>query len=112
MARWTLVAVGVAGLLLLGGLHLFWPSARAGADAPAAAGLSGKPVVVLGKDQIAYTLEKAEVRQLGGRAFLVGREMKDPPLQITKERFAGCLIWVPVDSVTEIIELDQAKRGR
>jgi hypothetical protein len=112
MARWILVVCGVIALLFLGGLHLFSPPGTASADAPAGSALSGKPVVVLAKDNVAYTLEKAEVRQLGGRAFLVGPEMKDSPYQITKERFGGATVWVPVDAITEMVELEPRKREK
>jgi hypothetical protein len=109
MTRWVFVAVVVIGLLFLGGLHRFAPPAQADAEAPGAPRLSGKPVVVLAKDNVAATLEKVEVRQLGGRSFIVGRVMKDPPQQITKDLLPGATVWVPVDAVTQLIELEQPK---
>ena len=110
MARWAFVAAGIMSLFLVGSLHLFWPPAKVDAQAPASApGLSGKPVVVLAKGGDGYTLEKAEVRQLGGRAFVVGRVMKDDPYHITKEQFGGATVWVPVDAVTQIVELEPPK---
>jgi hypothetical protein len=109
MKRWVFVAAVVISLLFLGGLHLVPTPVKAGPDAPEAPRLSGKPVVVLAKENVATTLEKAEVRQLGGRAFIVGRVMKDPPYQITKDQFAGATVWVPVDAVTQLIELEQPK---
>jgi hypothetical protein len=113
MARWALVAAGILGFFLVVDLHLLWPPAKAGAEAPPpAAGLSGKPLLVLGKDSIAYTLEKGEVRRLGGRDFIVGRVMKDPPFRITREKFSGATVWVPLDAVTELVELEPVKPGK
>jgi hypothetical protein len=108
MTRRTFVAVGLISLFLAGSLHLFWPPAKAGEATPAQ--LSGKPVVVLAKDGLGYTLEKADVRQLGARAFVVGRVMKDSPY--TKEQFSGATVWVPVDAITELVELEPIKPAK
>lgn len=96
MIRWWLVGYGLVGALLLGSWLRVSPSVQAGADAPAAPALSGKPLFLQAKDNVAYTLEKAQVRQLGGRAFVVGVELKNSPYQITKEQFGGATVWVPV----------------
>ena len=109
MARWLLVAFGLFGLLFLAGWHLFSPHAQAGIDAPA---LSGKPIFVQANGNVAFTLEKAEIRQLGGRAFLVGRQIKDDPYKLTKELFGGGTIWVPVDGITQLVELEPVKREK
>jgi hypothetical protein len=109
MARWVFVVIGGIALLFLGGLSLFSPLARADPDAPATPGLSGKPVVVLAKENVSDTLEKAEIRQLGGRAFVVGQVMKNSPYKITKEEFGGATVWVPVDTITQLIELEPLK---
>jgi hypothetical protein len=110
MARRLLVVVGLIGLLFLGGVRLFWPSARAGAEAPGAPALSGKPVFLLAKDSVAHTLEKPEIRQLGGRMFVVGRQIKDDPYKLNKPLFGGAAtIWVPVDGITQLVELEPVK---
>ena len=112
MARWLLVAfVGIAVCSLVGG-HLYSPPARAVAEGKAAPALSGKPLFVQAKDGVAYILDTAEVRELGGRKFLVGREMKNSPYGLTKEQFVGATIWVPVDAITSLVELEPIKPKR
>jgi len=108
MSRLLLAFVTI-GLLFLGCLRLLSPSAEAG-NKPASAGpFSDKPVLVQAKDQVAYTLVKVEVRQLGGRSFLVGREMRNSPYMITKEQWKGAMVWVPLDTVTQMVELEPVK---
>jgi hypothetical protein len=109
MTRWVFVAVGVIALLFLGSRQRFLPPAKADPDALAPPLISAKPVVVLARDNISYTLEKAEVRHVDTRAFVVGRVMKDAPYKITREQFAGATVWVPVDTVTQLIELEPSK---
>ena len=111
MKRWSLVAFGSIAVLVVG-LRQFLPPAQAGADAPAAPGLSGKPIFLLAKDNVAIAMEKPEVKQLGGRSFLVGREMKNATPQYVKERFGGAVVWVPVDSVMQIVEIEPPLREK
>jgi hypothetical protein len=117
MRRLLLVAVGVFGLLGVGGAHLFTPP-RAGGKAPAPPDpppFSGKLIAVITKDGLVgagYTLEKATVRQLGGRAFVVGRVAKDPPRKLTPPDVPGTTVWVPVDAITHIIEMEQRKPNK
>jgi hypothetical protein len=94
------------------GLRLFFAPAQADAADPIATALSGKPIFIQAKDNVAFTLEKPEIRQLGGRSFVVGREMKDSPYHLTKELFGGSLVWVPVDAITSLVELEPPKREK
>jgi hypothetical protein len=109
MARSVLVAFGVIAVLFVGSQRLLSPPATASANSPAEDALAAKPIYVAAKDHVAYTLEKVEFRKLGGRDFLVGREMKDPPYQITRAKFPGATVWVPLDAITEMVELEPRK---
>jgi hypothetical protein len=107
MTRWLLAGFGLIAVLLLVGWRQFSPPAQAGADGPPVPALSGKPILILAKDKVGFSLEKPEVRQLGGRSFVVGREMKNAPS--TKEQFGGATVWLPVDAITQIVELEPPK---
>jgi RNA polymerase sigma factor (sigma-70 family) len=96
------LAVGIGMFFLIGSRPLSQP-AQAAANEPTAPGLSGKPAYIGTKDGVNVTVEKIEVRQLGGRAFLVGREVTNS--KITKAQFSGGTIWVPVDAIKELVEL-------
>jgi RNA polymerase sigma factor (sigma-70 family) len=103
-ATGMLLVLGVGiGLFFLIGSHPLPQPAHAAANDAIAPALSGRPACILTKDNVAVTLEKFEVRQLGGRAFLVGREMPDS--KYTKAKWGGGTVWVPVDAVTEFVEL-------
>ena len=65
------------------------------------------PLVVLSKSNANYTLKDADVRIIGGRSFIVGVEIKS---DITKTRFEGQVIWIPLDDVTEMIELQSQEK--
>jgi hypothetical protein len=55
-----------------------------------------------------HVLEKAEVRQLGGKSFLVGTVMDLANQQqklANAEGLAGNMMWVPVDNIAEFVEL-------
>jgi hypothetical protein len=112
MTRRLLIGFGLIVVLFLGSLRFFFPPAQAGADVPAAPVLSGKPVLITAKEGVGVTLEKPEVRQLGSRAFVVGKEMKNEPHQYTKERFGGGMVWVPVDAITLLVELEPLQREK
>src|SRR5207249_2587312 len=83
------------------------PKAAEGAPPAAAERPFAGPVYVQGKAsyQVAHVLEKAEVRRLAGRSFVVGRVMKDPPMRLTDDPFVGETVWVPLDDVAQMIEL-------
>ena len=110
MARWFFVAVGVFGFTVLTCLWVYSPSTQAADKEPPVVGFSGKPIFVQAEKDVAFTLEKPEVRQLGGRAFVVGRELQDDPYDFTPQRFVGGTVWVAVDGITQLIELEPRKR--
>ena len=107
--------------LLMAGAAVFWAGTATHSRAPAqpkpAEGPVPKverpftgPVYVQSKAPgqvmpVAHTLEKAEVRRLAGRSFVVGTIMKDPPRQLTDNPLAGEKVWVPLDDVAQMIEL-------
>ncbi|MGF1583192.1 MAG: hypothetical protein ACFCD0_28055 [Gemmataceae bacterium] len=70
---------------------------------------SHRLLTVIAKNGVAVTLKNARIRSLGGRSFLVGVETKNPQ-QITKLRFDGKVIWIPVDGVTQMIEVNIKKQ--
>lgn len=113
MTRWMLlVGMGLASVLLLSGLHSFSP--RPGGDAQAAPvpvtnPFKGKTIVVLARDKVAHTLVQVQVKQLGGRTFLVGQVVKDSPHKITREPYGEVKVWIPVDGIMEIVELKPLK---
>jgi hypothetical protein len=108
MARWLLVAFAVIGVFALAGLRLSSPQAQARADTPVTGVFSRKPVLVQTRD-VVYTLETADVRQLGGRAFVVGRTFKEDPYKLTKPQFGDSTVWVPVDGIIQVVELAPLK---
>ena len=65
--------------------------------------LSGRPTFIAGKD-VEVVLDAPEVRELGGRSFLVGREDQDA--HFVQPRFGGGTVWVPLDTVTQVVELE------
>jgi hypothetical protein len=111
MARSTALLLCAAAFLTLGYLlRPAPPAVAAPAPGPAEGRLPAGPVLVLAKEKGGYTLEKAELRRVAGRAFLVGKEMKDSPY--TKPTFGGLVVWVPLDSVTTLVELEPPKAGK
>ena len=107
MVRWLFAAFVLLALLLVVGLHPLplIPQVDADTSAVPSGPAFATPVFIEAKDGVAFTLENAEIRQLGGRAFVVGREAKDSPHEITMTMFDGGMVWVPVDSVTRVVEL-------
>ncbi len=72
--------------------------------------LSGKPTLIMGKNSLGFTLEKPELRQLGGRAFVVGKEVAKSPY--TRSQFPGATVWVPLEDVTEMVEFEELPRPK
>lgn len=103
MARWNLAALGMIALLALGGPHFFSPQPAASADAPAGPVLVGNQLTVVAKDHVSYRLESIEVQQLGGRTFLVGRDVSDQQ-DPAANAFGTVRVWVPIDAVVELVE--------
>lgn len=105
-----------AALVTLGLLGFGWAPGPAGegkGPAPAAGDFSGKVVIVTydrGDAPTTAVLEKAQVRPLGGRSFIVGVGVDE----WSADKWAhGLTVWVPVDrvsSVMEVADVDQAKK--
>jgi len=76
-----------------------------GSDADVAAARTA-----LSRAQDRLTQQKAELRRVAGRAFLVGKGMKDSPY--TRPTFGGLVVWVPLDSVTTLVEVEAPKPGK
>jgi hypothetical protein len=79
-------------------------------DADAARGEEICPkrlLVVLAKAQVGATLKGARLRTLGGRSFVVGTVVEGP--NITRATFLGKVVWIPVDDVTQLIEVEEEK---
>ena len=71
--------------------------------------ISAKPLLVFGKNNVAYVLNKADVRQFGGRSFVVGLEVKEVTDYTRSPLWNGARVWVPMDAVTQMVELESLK---
>jgi hypothetical protein len=91
------LAVLAGGALLCG---LTTRAAPPTPEAPPDEDFVGK-VVFVQTDRDAVTLEKARVRHLGGRAFLVGRVIDDET--VTRAQFVGLTQWVPLSDVRRMV---------
>jgi hypothetical protein len=113
MVRRPLFAVGVVVLAAVaGGLASCAAQTKRATPAPAAppeADLAGK-VVFVQTQREAATLEKARVRRLGDRDFIVGRVAKDDTL--TKPQFVGSTLWLPLSDVTRMAVYDDLEQLR
>jgi hypothetical protein len=74
---------------------------------PGSEPLSSKPVFVMDGEKVAYVLEQPRIRSAGGRSFVVGKSKAGTSL--VKDQFAGNTIWIPLDKVTQMIELEKAE---
>ena len=111
MPRSKWLALGATTLLALGVGTAALPARKSeGAPPGPAKVFAGKLLLVLAKDGVAVTLERPEVRQVGGRAFVVGKEAKGSPY--SRERFGGAPVWMPVESVTQLVELEGLGPGK
>jgi hypothetical protein len=64
-------------------------------------------LVVLSKENFGATLKGARIRSFGGRPFVVGLEVKGP--NITKPRFVGSVVWIPLNDVIQMVEVEEPK---
>lgn len=64
-------------------------------------------LAVISKEKVAATLKDARVRMLGDRSFVVGLEVEGQ--KITKGSYVGKTVWIPLDDVIEMIELEDPK---
>src|SRR5207249_2068792 len=68
--------------------------------------LKGPFLVLTRSGTTAATLADIRTRSLGGRSFLVGSEVKS---EYTRGTFAGKQVWIPVDDVTQMVEIGDPK---
>jgi hypothetical protein len=104
-----LALVALAGGALLCGLTT--RAAPATQEPPPDEDFVGK-VVFVQTDREAVTLEKARVRNLGGRAFVVGRALDDET--VTRAQFVGLVQWVPLSDVRRMVvseDLEQFQKS-
>jgi hypothetical protein len=66
--------------------------------------ITKKHLVVLAKENGSATLKEARIRTLAGRSFVVGISVDTE--KITRSYFPGRTIWIPVDCVTQMIEVE------
>jgi hypothetical protein len=74
----------------------------AAADEPT---FKGTVLVLTRAGNTSTSLRDARNVTLGGRSFLVGTEVKN---NYTTGQFNGKKVWIPVDEVTELVELGEA----
>jgi hypothetical protein len=104
-----LALAALAGGALLGGLTT--RAAPAAQEAPPDEDFVGK-VVFVQTDREAVTLEKARIRNLGGRSFIVGRVLDDET--VTRAQFVGLVQWLPLSDVRRMVvseDLEQFKKS-
>jgi hypothetical protein len=108
----------IIALVLLGAVALAWRFAGFAAEGgkPARAGdspFAGKAIVVYTnndcgvREGVGAILEEAQVKQLGGRQFIIGRHAGGDD-----EILKGRTLWLPVESITEIVESDSVKDAK
>ena len=112
MVRAITIGCALVGVLVVASLYRFSSPASAAQENAAASSFSGKPILVESTNGVALTMERAEVRKLGSKEFLVGLEMKDAPYKLTNEQFGGSTVWVPVDAIKQIVELKPVDRDK
>jgi len=97
--------------------RFFGSAAPVDNSAPADSPLAGKFILVnvttiqrgyVPANQDMQLLEKAQVKQLGGRQFLVGKHLEIDP----EDSKAGYTVWLAVDSIQDMREFDSAADAR
>jgi hypothetical protein len=104
----------VAALLILG-LFGLGPALAPGAPktpAPTTGDFDGKIVILTygrGDTQASAALDKAQVKRLGDRQFVVGVGVDE----WSSDKWAhGVTVWVPVDTVTSIVEVSDVEQAK
>jgi hypothetical protein len=67
---------------------------------------NGLVVVLTRNADAAFTLGEMRALSFGGRQFLVGKDVKS---DYTMGKFVGKRVWVPIEDVTQMVELGDAK---
>jgi hypothetical protein len=103
------VWIGVLALAATGGLL---PAADEKAPPPREPDFTGKLVYVQSRAGVKEVLlEKASVRPLGGRPFLVGKAVAEDAVPF-RQFTAGAEVWVPVDEVESLAVFDGVAQFR
>jgi hypothetical protein len=88
------------------------PLMKTGAAAPAQAEnapFKGKIAMVMLNDNHSLHLERAQVRKLGERSFLVGKGSDmDIPFDYTKNR----MVWIPMNHIKMIVEFEKVEEAK
>jgi hypothetical protein len=87
------LVLGAVALLVLLGASLAWSDDTPGAGKPAAVAFTGKAVHVKAKGLDGLLLEEAQLKVLGDRLFLTGKDVED-----------GFRVWVPMSDIVKIEE--------
>ena len=64
------------------------------------------PVFISAANGVGVVLQDVRLRAVGGRQFLVGEEVAN---RLTKTRFRGGILWIPLDAVSLLVEIADAK---
>ncbi len=100
------VWIPAAALVVAGGLLLRADEPKPAQPPKAGGEFAGKLVYVQARAGVKEVLlEKAEVRPLGGRPFLVGKSVADDALGF-RPFVTGAEVWVPVDEVESLAVYD------
>ncbi|HKB06169.1 MAG TPA: hypothetical protein VKD90_28495 [Gemmataceae bacterium] len=106
---------GLVAALLILGLFGLGPALAPGAPrtpAPNGSDFEGKIVILTygrGDAQTSAALEKASVKRLGDRQFIVGVGVDE----WTSDKWAhGLTVWIPVDNVTSIVEVADMEHAK
>jgi hypothetical protein len=102
MSRTTVLASALLALLGVG--MVTWAlNAQVPKDTARPEALSDKPMLILSKqNNVEAHLEQPRIRTIGGRQFVIGKEVKDS--RFVKDKFGGATVWVPLDDVAQLVE--------
>jgi hypothetical protein len=108
MSKQMLYGLTVISVLALGivTVALYAQGAQEkGAPPPA---FSTKLIVVEPGPGVGTVLEKPEIRSIGGRTFVTGMTLNIP--QLSRELFPGSRVWVPLEDVKRIVEIEDLEK--
>ncbi len=108
MSRSTLLGLGTLTVLGIGIASVALSAHGPGPGPRPEALSSSHPVLVMSRHQVSATLRGARLRSLGGRQFVVGDEIPSP---YTKVQFQGGTVWIPLEDVTQLVELGALPSG-
>jgi hypothetical protein len=107
MSKRKIGVFSVLALVAAGGFLIL----PAGGQAPPQAAQPANPfidkVVYVHSKNVMTTLNQIDMKIIAGRVFLVGREVVG--YNVTKETFPKMLVWIPVEEIIEMVELEKQK---